>query len=427
MTIEPPNPPILLTVADNNGTLAAVRSLGRAGVPVEVAEARFFTSGCWSRYVSRRLGAPSLEQPSRFLEWLLDFGKREPGRVLYATSDDVAFLYALHREELSRHFHLYQPSIESTYSLLNKERLSQAAAAVGLETPQSWLPEDEADLALLSAKLQFPVLIKPQTQILYFPHPKGALVGDSADLMREYASFNNRAHHARELLAFDPAVSRPLLQAFYPRAAQGIYNLSGFIDETGELLVVRASRKVLQRPRKLGIGVCFDWAPVRAELVERVAALCRRIGYHGVFEVEFIEDGERTLLLDFNPRFYGEMGFDTARGMPVPVFAYLAALGRRDELRRAVQAARREVDEPAQAYCHRFHLESLLWSQRLSGKLSRSEVSQWRNWLSARRGYVVDAVLDRHDWFPAFIEVAAHLYAYARHPRAFMHQVVLDR
>ena len=35
--IQPPNPRMLLTVADYNGTLAAVRSLGRARVPVEVA------------------------------------------------------------------------------------------------------------------------------------------------------------------------------------------------------------------------------------------------------------------------------------------------------------------------------------------------------------------------------------------------------
>jgi len=47
---QPPNPPMmLLTVADYNGTLAGVRSLGRAGVPVEVAEARWFASRCWSR------------------------------------------------------------------------------------------------------------------------------------------------------------------------------------------------------------------------------------------------------------------------------------------------------------------------------------------------------------------------------------------
>jgi len=392
-----------------------------------MAEARWLASGNWSRYVSRRLKAPSLERPKQFIEWLLDFGKREPGRVLYPTSDDVAFLYARHRDELARYFQLYQPPVESIYALLNKQRLTRAAAAVGLEMPPSWLPRDDADLAQIGASLSFPVLIKPQTQILYFPHPKGMLVTELKDLAAAYETFSKRARHADELLSFDPMAHRPLLQAFYPGARRGIYNLSGFVDESGELMIARASRKVLQRPRKLGIGVCFEWAPVRPELVERLAALCRNIGYYGVFEVEFIEQDERALLLDFNPRFYGEMGFDMARGVSLPLFAYLAAIGRREELRRAIEKARIQPDVPTQAYCHRFMLEVGLWAQQLSGTLSRSEVSQWRNWLSERRGNLVDAVHDPQDRFPGLVEVASHVYAYARHPRAFMHQVVLDR
>jgi hypothetical protein len=73
--------------------------------------------------------------------------------------------------------------------------------------------------------------------------------------------------------------------------------------------------------------VCFECAPL--ELVERIATLCRRIRYRGVFVVEFIEDGDRALLLEFNARFYAEMGFGTARGMPLPILDCLAALGPR--------------------------------------------------------------------------------------------------
>jgi predicted ATP-grasp superfamily ATP-dependent carboligase len=424
MPVEAPNPPILLTAADYNGTLAAARCLGRAGVPVEMADGRWLTSGRWSRYVSRRFSAPGPEHPHQFMEWLLSFGKRGPGRVLYPTSDDVAFLYALHREQLQLHFRLYQPPIETIYTLLNKRRLQQAARAVGLEMPQSWLPGNDGDLASLSATLRFPVIIKPQTQILFFPHPKGALVHQPSELAAAYSSFTRSAKYAGELLSFDPTAGRPMLQEFYPRAALGIYNLSGFIDMAGDLLVVRASRKLLQRPRRLGIGICFERAPVREDLVERLAALCRHVGYFGVFEVEFIEDGDRMLLLDFNPRFYGEMGFDSARGMLLPMFVYYAAMGRREDLRRAVEAGRAAGEARVRAFCHRFQLEVVLWTQRFSGRLSRSEVSRWRSWLSVHRGYVVDAVLDRDDWFPGLVEVAAHLYDCVRHPRGFMNQIL---
>ena len=44
-------PPVLLTTANYNGTLAAVRSLGRAGIRVTTADPARFAVSAWSRYV----------------------------------------------------------------------------------------------------------------------------------------------------------------------------------------------------------------------------------------------------------------------------------------------------------------------------------------------------------------------------------------
>ena len=410
-------------MADYHGTLAAIRSLGRAGVPVETAEPSWLSSGVWSRYVQRRWRCPPPSRPRAFIDRLLEIGKRSPGRVLYATSDDVAFLYALHREKLSRYFRLYQPSVEAIYTLLNKHRLGAAAAAVGIETPATWQTAGEESLPALATRISFPVLIKPQTQILYHPHQRGLPVSEPGALSRGYRDFVAQARHDEVVRGFDPSVEHPLLQAFYPDAASSIYNLAGFIDETGALGVARASRKTLQRPRRLGVGICFESAPVLEGSFEKIAALCRHVGYHGAFEVEFIEDGERQLLLDFNPRFYGEMGFELARGMPLPLLVYQAALGRREELRRAVEDARKAEGSGAQVFVHRFRLELLLRGQRLSGGLSAAEYDQWRKWFSERRSRMVDAVFDGKDWGPGAIEVLTDLWAFARHPRSSLRQI----
>ena len=74
-------------MAAYHGTLAAVRCLGAEGIRVTVAESSRFVPAVWSRFVARRVHCPGLEQSSRFVEWLLDFGAREPGYVLYPTSD----------------------------------------------------------------------------------------------------------------------------------------------------------------------------------------------------------------------------------------------------------------------------------------------------------------------------------------------------
>jgi hypothetical protein len=55
------------------------------------------------------------------------------------------------------------------------------------------------------------------------------------------------------------------------------------------MAALRAATKVLQRPRKLGVGVCFEGVPVHQELASRLLDLFKRVRYHGVFEAEFIE------------------------------------------------------------------------------------------------------------------------------------------
>ena len=64
-----------------------------------------------------------------------------------------------------------------------------------------------------------------------------------------------------------------------------------------------------------------------------------RIGYFGVFEAEFIRLGDERLLIDFNPRFFGQMGFDVARGLPIVGLAYEAALGGTQRVTQLLQAS----------------------------------------------------------------------------------------
>src|SRR5881394_1421996 len=131
--------PILLPMASYHGTLAAVRCFGAAGLHVTLAESSRLVPAVWSRFAARRVSSPGPEAPADFIGWLLEFGAREPGHVLYPTSDDVAWLYAVHREELAKHFVLSVPDARTIYSLLNKTRLRTAAEAVGLSMPRTWI------------------------------------------------------------------------------------------------------------------------------------------------------------------------------------------------------------------------------------------------------------------------------------------------
>ena len=419
--------PFLLTMADYYGTLAAVRCLGRAGIPVTVAEGRWLAPARWSRFVTQRVACPSVSDTEAFLEWLLRFGEQQPGHVLYPTSDELAWLFALHREALSRNFQLYQPPFESLYGLLNKRHLLEACQAVGIEAPRTYFPTSDAELVQVAREAGFPVLIKPQTQILFESHVKGAQVESASALVSRYREFVRKNRYGAELLARDPGVVHPMVQAFHPEAAQDIYSLSGFVDESGTLSGLRAAIKVLQRPRKLGIGLCFEHAEVEPALAEKLVALCQHVWYHGIFEVEFIRVGEAFLLIDFNPRFYSQMGFEIARGLPLPVLVWLAATGNREALGQALEISASWAPGGRPVYSHRFILEVLLRAQGLSGKLSATEVSYWRSWYARAEGQRTDAVLDAADLVPSLVDAVVQLKGYARHPRSFLRSMVLDR
>src|SRR5262249_39724065 len=117
----------------------------------------------------------------------------------------------------------------------------------------------------------------------------------------------------------------PLVQQYYPQAAESVYTLSGFRETIGGGVIIRAARKILQQPRCIGTGLCFEPALVDPLLADRTKRLCERIGYYGVFELEFILAEGKAMLIDFNGRFYHQIAFDVARGMELPALAYAAA------------------------------------------------------------------------------------------------------
>lgn len=415
--------PALLANADFYGTLAAARSLGRHGVAVTVAHPSHLGAASWSKYAARTVTCPPTLASEAFLAWLIDFGRKEPGHVLYPTSDDAAFVYAAHRFELSRWFRLYQPSFDAIYALLNKRRLYEEGRAAGLSLPRTWFPQSAADLEAVARAADGPVMIKPVTQILFASHRKGDVVHSAEALPSSYRAFATEAYGA-ELRAWDPQVVQPMVQEFCPSAAQAIYSLSGFISAEGDW-AMRGARKVLQLPRRLGVGICFEDAPVDPKLAQGLVSLLRRVAYFGVFEAEFIQRGDADLLIDVNPRFYGQMGFDLARGLPEALLAYEAAMGHHEAVRALLRAARETRPGQAPVYCHSAALGRLLRWQEASGALAHADAAGWRTWLGSHP--TVDAVRATDDRAPAVVDALNRLVAAARHPRAFVRTMVLNR
>lgn len=416
-------PGFMVTTCNYLGTLAAVRNLGRDGIPVHVAESERLARASWSKWVINRSTCPSPFDGGRaFIDRLVEIGKVDPGNVLYPSSDDTAFLFALHAQELAQDFVLHQPPVAVVYDLLNKNRLYSLARAVGLETPDWWLAEGPQDLP---ASVKYPLVLKPQTQVQFRSKSKGAMIREASEARDAFARFQEASRFGKEVTDYDPEVERPLAQRYHPEAAEAILSLAGFVTAEGNS-AVRASIKVLQRPRRLGVGVCFEATSVPPELAERTLELCRRAGYFGVFEVEFIVADGRAMLIDFNPRFYGEMAFEVARGLPMARLVYEAALGNAAWVRDTLDASSAMVPSRPTAYCHRLAFELLLGVPLGKGRMSAVDRRKWRAWYASRDGAILDPIRAPDDRLPGFADLAQEFLSAVRHPRAFLRSLVDD-
>jgi D-aspartate ligase len=411
--------PFLLTLPNYSGTLAAARCLGRRGIPVIMAGSDLLAPGRWSRHIARRVDAPDVFDTELFFRWLMDFGRREPGHVLYPTCDDLAWLFAARADELRPYFQLYQPGAGTILNLLDKEALHRACEAVGIGVVPTAFPRSHAEALQMAGALTFPLLIKPRTQILLPGHGKGTIVDQPEQFRSIYERFVAPGFWPPASGSLMAGVEIPMLQSYLPQANDGIYSVAGFIARGGTQAAARASRKTMQRPRRVGVGLCFEEAPVDPALLASLLRLCARVGYFGAFEAEFVVSGGQHLLIDFNPRFYGQMGFEVARGLPTPYLVWLAARGEDAAVDQELAEARAWREGRGYAYCDRFFLNLGLWAQGLTGRIPLAEMQRWRHWQRERREreVMVDAVRDPDDRMPGMVAALGELYRTFRHPR----------
>lgn len=401
-------PAALLTFPTYGGTLAAVRQLGRSGVPVVVTGDEILAAARWSRYALQFRSCPSTKDGDCFVEWLLAYGRRHPGHVLLPTSDETSFLFASHLKSLEANFRLYQPPLESILQVLDKKLLWEACRRAGVATIPSWFPSKEDELRSLGSDLLYPVLIKPRSQIRRIRRNQGAVARNSNDLL---SSFRSVTAQTRNFPGYEKLsnADAPMIQQFAEEGDGAVYSVSGFMDRSGEFIVARGAMKIMQRRQPVGIGVCFEACGLEDELLRGVKRLCREIGYFGVFEIEFVRWNGTWAAIDFNPRFYNQMALDIARGLPLPMLIYLGACGEEALLKTEMRLTQNRPDESELICYDKFTFRVIVAAMRISGRMSRSRATDWHEWRNQHRAKSVDIALDYRDPVPGFVHVISEL------------------
>jgi D-aspartate ligase len=415
---------ILLLGANDYGTLAAARAYRKAGLDVSIADENRRARALHSRHVKHKLVHPPLTSPGALIDWLTEWGTRHPGAFLYPSNDHLAWLFALERDRLSKAFTMLSPTEDIVITLLDKKRLHKLCETTGIDVPETFIVTDEETDPTAARTPKFPVLVKPRTQIYQERGIKGFIACDPVELRTALRRFRELVVYAPVFTRLYPDIAEPMVQQYLTAAETGIISISGYADEHG-VIAARAAVKVLQRPRKAGIGLCFEDRPIDLVLVEKLSSLCKTVGYRGVFEAEFVPYGNRYLLIDFNPRFYSQMGFDIARGLSLPLLVWHAANARHTAVRDVLARSHAWRSQGNEVYCHKTMFDLVLALQALSGQMTKEEVSCWRTWYATHRA--TDAVRDPDDRMPAVIDAAQWVGHFVRHPRSFLREYVLNR
>jgi predicted ATP-grasp superfamily ATP-dependent carboligase len=271
--------------------LAAIRSLGRAGVRVLAVDHRPSALGFRSKYGKPLVSPDPFADELRFVDFLRELGEV----VVFPTHDNVLNVIAKYADDLDVRTPF--PSWELLERVQSKRAQLEQAAAAGVDIPK---PDPGT----------FPVIVKPERSVEFKRH------------------YKRQAFRCETQAELDEALAKteefgPIVQELVPGGDDALHTVGSYLDAEGRALGVFCGRKLRQTPP--GIGTCRVgealWVP---EVVDAALTLLRAFGYQGLSQVEFKRDPRdgSYKLMEINARLWQWHGLATACGVDLPLIAY---------------------------------------------------------------------------------------------------------
>jgi D-aspartate ligase len=302
--------------------LAAVRSLGRAGVPVHGGVFRRNEFGLRSRFLRSRCVATDggqEERDGRMLAFLRALAHEERVVLVPERDENVDFVLR-HWDEVRMHADVPLPADpEAVRRLRRKDLLPLVAAEAGVAAPTTIAVESEAELG--GNSLTPPFLLKPvegQEYALTFGH-KAAIAASATEALSLWREAKGKG--------FDLVV-----QELIPDSHEHVFSLFTYIGREGEALASVVGRKVRQGPLRFGTSAVFE-SRFEPGVLDLGLRLLRSVGYRGFAHVEFAQDPRDGVykVLEVNTRLPVWAGIAMNRPFDVIRVAYDDLCGRNVE------------------------------------------------------------------------------------------------
>jgi hypothetical protein len=159
-------------------------------------------------------------------------------------------------------------------------------------------------------------MLKPKSHLAIGFAERGRLLMNENDLVRHYRQYVI-APGQEGIAAAYPELVWPLLQRYIASARNLVYSVSGIKDADGGVLTARVSCKLEQWPPDVGVSTLQTSCDDRRILDFGLKVLNQTLS-RGIFEVEVLADGDSLYAIDLNPRAFGFLELDIARGSDLP-------------------------------------------------------------------------------------------------------------
>jgi D-aspartate ligase len=303
-------PAVVVDVGWVNG-LAAIRSLGRAGVKAYAVDHRASALGFRSRY-AKPVVSPDPQDEEAFVSFLAGLELEAPAPI-FPTHDEPLNAIARAGDRLGERYLFPFPRWEVLSRIQSKRSQLEAAERAGIAVPRWAATSSAAD------ELGYPVLVKPSS---------------TEGFKRRFGRQAFRCETGAEVeRAFAEAAEyEPLVQELIPGGDDELYTLGSYLAADGEPLGLFCGRKLRQTPP--GVGTCRVGEAVWVEeVVDQGLRLLRELRHTGLSQVEFKRDPRDGAyrLMEVNPRLWQWHGLAAACGVDLPRIAYEDLTGERPD------------------------------------------------------------------------------------------------
>lgn len=310
--------PVLL-LGGGASTLAAARSLGRAGLTVFVSGSR----GCramYSRYCTKAFPVPlGVVTKTWWQRILLEEPLEElVGALILVGCDESLEFVEEHADALRQNYLVEDFKPELRRAMLDKLETLRLARAAGVPTPNFWDVKGPEDVLAARGVLRFPVMVKPHDTQAFMKQfgRKLFIVEESLAEVVEHVRFCTSRGHKVMVVEMIPGPDK-LLSSYYT-----------YRTPRGTLLYDYTKSVIRRWPVNRG-GACFhqsEWLPETAEMGRR---LFDGIDWQGIGNVEFKRDprDDQLKIIEVNGRLTAGHPLVTKSGAPIDLAIYCHLTG----------------------------------------------------------------------------------------------------